>query len=99
MSAQAACGEGETGKIWNLLAAPRICPQTLSELAMKKLVLLLAAVLAFTGGRGAARTPGVPAAARRVSFGSILSILLAPRWLRVPLLLRTLAGGRHRRSR
>jgi hypothetical protein len=73
--------------------------QDTSELAMKKLLLLLAAVLAFTGGRGAARTPSVSAAARRPSFGSILSILLAPRWLRVPLLLRALVGGRHRRSR
>jgi hypothetical protein len=62
---------------------------------MKKLLVLLAAILAFTGGRSAARAPGaiVP---QHLSFGKILSILLAPRWLRVPLLVRAAARGRRR---
>ena len=64
---------------------------------MKKLLVLLAAIMAFTGGRNAARAPGA-IAPQRLSFGKILSILLAPRWLRVPLLVRAVADSR-RRSR
>jgi hypothetical protein len=68
------------------------------EVAMKKLLLIAAAVLAFTGARGAARSSGAAAAAapRRLSFATIWPILLAPRWLRVPLLLRALVGGGRR---
>jgi hypothetical protein len=62
---------------------------------MKKVLLLLAAILAFTGGRGAARAPGA-SVRHRMSFGKILSILLAPRWLRVPLLVQAAARGRRR---
>jgi hypothetical protein len=63
---------------------------------MKKLLVLLAAIMAFTGGRSAGRARGA-IAPQRLSFGKILSILLAPSWLRVPLLVRavrTAAAGR-----
>jgi hypothetical protein len=49
--------------------------------------------MAFTGGRSAVRAPGA-IAPQRLSFGKILSILLAPRWLRVPLLVRAVADSR-----
>ncbi len=62
---------------------------------MKKLLVLLAAVMAFTGGRSAVRAPGA-IAPQRLSFGKILSILLAPSWLRVPLLVRAVADSRRR---
>jgi hypothetical protein len=67
---------------------------------MKKLLLLVAALLAFTGARGAARSTSAAAAhaPRRLSFATIWPILLAPRWLRLPLLLRALVGGGRRPS-
>jgi hypothetical protein len=68
---------------------------------MKKLLLLVAAILAFKGARGAGRASGAAAAhtPRRLSFGTIWPILLAPRWLRVPLLLRAVVGAGRRPSR
>jgi hypothetical protein len=62
---------------------------------MKKLLLLLAALLVFKGAKGAAHSPGATAP-RRLSLASFWPILLAPRWLRLPLLLRALVGGGRR---
>jgi hypothetical protein len=62
---------------------------------MKKLLLLLAALLAFKGAKGATRSP-VATAPSRLSLASLWPILLAPRWLRLPLLLRAVIGGGRR---
>ena len=65
---------------------------------MRKLLLLIAAILAFSGARGAARGPGA-IASQRLSFGKILSILMAPRWMRIPLMVRAMMGGRRQPSK
>ena len=60
---------------------------------MRKLFLLLAAFLAFRGGRGVAKSSGAAAgtataAGAGLGLGSLLTFWLAPRWLRPIMLAR-----------
>jgi hypothetical protein len=64
------------------------------EILMKKLLLLAAAILAFKGGRGAARPVTHGAPGRWPGVGELLAIFLAPRWLRLPMLARALLARR-----
>ena len=60
---------------------------------MRKLILLIAAFMAFRGGRGMAKSGRAAAstgnaAGTGLGFGSLLTFWFAPRWLRPIMLAR-----------